>query len=162
MTFHVCPKQKQTVNYKTLWKKIFHKINFGVVTKVHHNNSSTETHHDNWILLRNFISRKEQGMGRTWITAPVKYCNCIGNYSGQNILSPSVDYKAFYRVQQCDYPHLNQVWWNALAEIKEGPGTCIFKSSIVFYAQYFSSGFSIEKISNNGFHRKFQFLSPLF
>lgn len=46
MMFHACPEQKQTVDYKTPWKKIFHKTNFGVVTTTHHNNSPTETHHD--------------------------------------------------------------------------------------------------------------------
>lgn len=40
------PKQRQTVGYKTVWKKKFHKINVVVVTIVHYINSSTEKRHD--------------------------------------------------------------------------------------------------------------------
>lgn len=42
-------KQRQTVGYKTVWKKkkkTKHKINVGVVTIIHYIDSPTEKHHD--------------------------------------------------------------------------------------------------------------------
>lgn len=61
MAFHVCSKQKQTVDYKTPWNKIFHKINFGVVTTVHHNKFSTETHDDSEFYQESTSAEKKRG-----------------------------------------------------------------------------------------------------
>lgn len=90
---------------------MFHKTNFGVVTTVHHKLSSPETHHDSEFYQESTSAEgREDRKNLPCTAAPVKCCNYTGNLRGQKILRPSGDYEAFYRVEQCNYPHLNQRW----------------------------------------------------